>query len=246
MGHFTDSVGAFKIKYVDPRSAFNSLWWGILLTPSEHSKSNMLTSGEHSIHSTGHFIDPFKIKYVDPCRVFYSFQWWILLTPIRHLKLNMLTPMGHLQLNMLTLAGHFKLNMHSNVPSQSIKYPAGADIFNFKYPVKVNEILHWSQHSQIQMPHGSQSNTTQESIKCAAGVNQMPCGSQSNALWESIKSRGVRSADHGCQIHLWQSTNGDIRRMAFQQHLAFPSELLELRFWVHSCTTGYVEHTTYS
>ena len=55
MGHFIDSTGAFEIKYVDPRRAFNSLRRGILLTSSGHLILNMLTPMEHLIHSDGAF-----------------------------------------------------------------------------------------------------------------------------------------------------------------------------------------------
>ena len=55
MGHFIDTTRAFKIKYVDPHGAFNSLQQGILLTLSGHLILNMLTPMEHLIHSDGAF-----------------------------------------------------------------------------------------------------------------------------------------------------------------------------------------------
>ena len=96
MGHFIDSTGAFKIKYVDPRGAFNPLRRGILLSPSGHLKLNMLTPAAHLIHSDGVSVGAFKIKYVDPRSEFNSLRRGILLTPLGHLKLNMLTPAEHL------------------------------------------------------------------------------------------------------------------------------------------------------
>ena len=55
MGHFINSTGAFKIKYVDPHGVYNSLRRGILLTLPGHLILNMLTPMEHLIHSDGAF-----------------------------------------------------------------------------------------------------------------------------------------------------------------------------------------------
>jgi hypothetical protein len=73
VGHLIHSVGAFKIKYVDPHRALNSCRRRILSTLSGHLKLNMLSPEAHLIHTVG----AFKIKYVEPCGAFNSHCWGI-------------------------------------------------------------------------------------------------------------------------------------------------------------------------